>query len=229
MKININSLIKIVYVLILSSILTGCMGLNSKNVYYSQNEKKITLSKNDAIAYAYMKNGDKLSHITFQYQEPENGYEVIQIKQNGFYPDFKMLPDEESGKESPGCFTNMSAEDKNYKFCKSYYTERTISSTGVSILWNVATTVTTVGLNVATGTIGDIKYFNQDKFLAIVKENNLIEIRDRIIELKSLENTHNNELVKTYKEEHNKYNENVKNISFDYTYLDKSGLLLEKS
>jgi hypothetical protein len=207
--------------------LTGCLGIKSTDVSL-QKKDGLYLSSENAIAYAYMKNGDKLEYITFNYEKPKDHYEVIRITKNGFYPDYTMDADVENGKKSAGCLVVMKEENENYNFCRSNYTGRTILGTGVSTLWNAAATVTTIGLNVATGTLVDPKFFDKDKFLNIVKENELLQVRTKINQLQSLENTHNKDLDDLYVNEHYKYKENIKNISFKYIYNDKSGLLFGK-
>ena len=207
--------------------LSGCLGIKSTNVSL-QKEDGLYLSKDYTLAYAYLYNGDTLRRISFKYEEPKEGEELIKITRNGFYPDYAMQNDVENGGKSLGCLVVMSQKDKDYKYCRSNFTKRTVLSTGVAAIWNAGATLTTVGLNVATGTIADPKFFDKDRFLQVVKDNNLKKIRDRVLEINSLEQQFNKELNYLYDEYKNKYDENIKNITFKYNYNDKSGLLFSK-
>lgn len=222
-----RSLLKIAIFAIFTIMFSGCVGVSSSNVSL-QNDDKLYLSKGVPLAYAYMENGTKLAYIKFNYEEPKDGFEVINISNNGFYPNYSMDSNVESGSNSPGCLVVMKNTDKNYQFCTSNYTRRTMLSAGTSAIWNAGATFTTVGLNVATGAIADPKFFDKDKFLQIVKDNNLIQIRTKISEIINLQNIHNNELTSLYNAELNKYTTNIDNISFDYIYVDESGLLFDK-
>jgi hypothetical protein len=208
-------------------LLSGCIGVTSSNVSL-QSKDNLYLSSSNTLAYAYMENGTKLGYIKFKYEKPEDGFEVIKINNNGFYPDYYMDSKIEIGENSPGCLVVMKEEAKNYSFCKSAYTRRTILSTGVSAVWNTAATITTVGLNVAVGAIADPKFFDKDKFLQIVKDNNLLQVKNKIFELYNLQNKHNNELSDLYNLELKKYEGNIKNITFKFIYDDKSDLLYNR-
>lgn len=218
---------QVLTIVLLGSIFTGCVGISSSNMDLEVKDG-LHLSNRNIIAYAYMKNGDKLEYVTFNYEKPKDNQEVIRISSNGFYPDYNMSSREESGEVSPGCLVVMSEKDKNYKFCKSNFTGRTALATGVSAFTNTLTTFTTVGLNVAMGAISDPKFFDKDKFLKIVKDNQLIQIKSALNEISLLESKHNQDLTSLYNEELKRYNENTKNINFKYVYKDKSGLLYGK-
>lgn len=223
-----NHLLKFSFLAFVATIISsGCVGI-SPSTPNNKNNTNLKYSSGEAFAYAYMKGGTKLSYITFSYEIPADGYEVIKIKGNGFSPDYTMNNEVSLGSKSPGCLVVMDEKDENYKFCKSNYTRRTVLGTGTSAIWNTAATFTTVGLNLASGAVVDPKFFDQDKFLEIVKDNELEKIQPLIYQIISLENMHNKELSSLYDKEMNEYNENKKNISFSYSYNDESGLLFGK-
>ncbi len=204
--------------------LSGCGGStpepNSTNVY---------LSNGKTLAYAHMENGNKLLKISSSSVSENSDIEIIKITDSGFYPDYYMSSREAAGDKSPGCLVHMSDDDEDLKFCRSNYTGRTALSSGVSVLWNAAATVTTVGLNVATGSIADPKFFDKDKFLKIVKENNLPEIRQKLVDLYQLSRKNSKELDNIYSSYYNNYKNNISNINFTYNIEDKSELLPSKT
>jgi len=144
-------------------IFTGCA---TDSVQKRKSADEVRLSNGTTLAYAYMKDGEKLLKITTKRDgEIDDDIEIIRITYGGFYPDYSMSREVESGEKSPGCFVKMDDKDKDKKFCESHYTGRQALSTGIASIVNAAVTVTTVGLNVASGAISDPKFFQREEFL----------------------------------------------------------------
>lgn len=209
--------------------LSGCGGSQAGLQLNSSDSNEPKMQNGDAIAYAYMENGNKLAFIKTKYEKPKDGFEVIKINSSGFYPDYSMEPKVESGANSPGCLVLMKDTDETYKFCKSNYTERKVLYSGVAVAWNAAATVTMLGTNVATGTFADPKFFNKDTFLKIVKDNDLRKYQAEILLLRNYAYQKANEISRLYDKALLDYKNNKSKIFISYSIEDKSGLFVQSS
>jgi hypothetical protein len=206
----------------------GCSG--STPAPEASNGVEAKLSSSHPIAYAYMQDGEKLLYISTVYEQPSNeDIEVIRITTGGFYPNYSMnTKTENGGGGEKTCMTVMKDSDRNKAFCDSHYTSREALMTGVAALWNAAATVTTVGLNVASGAIVDPKYFHKESFLEVVKENQLPTYRTALLELNKYADQEAAAVNSLYDPAYNAYKENLQNITFKHAVSDNSGLLVER-
>jgi hypothetical protein len=204
--------------------LAGCGG-NQPKVADVHDARKVILSDSRTIAYAYMKNGEKLVRISTSREKPRENEEIIRITRGGFYPDYSMNREVALGKKSPGCLVHMSPKDKDYAICHSHYMGREALYTGVATIVNTVATVTTVGLNVASGAITDPKFFHFETFEKAIKANDLFHYRDMILEAVNLSAKRSKDIEKLYDRSFSVYRDNAKEITFAYEIKDRSGLL----
>ena len=184
------------------------------------------LSSGTTLAYAYMKDGEKVVKISTKRDgKVDDDIEIIRITYGGFYPDYDMSREVEKGEKSPGCFVKMDDNDKNKKFCESRYTGRQALYTGIASIVNAAATVTTVGLNVASGAISDPKFFQREQFLEIVKGNDLPKYRKVLLELYKSAESKERSIDGLYSEAYNNYRKGAGNIRISYNIVDRSGMV----
>ena len=202
---------------------SGC-ATDSTVTHRSADEAR--LSDGTTLAYAYMKDGDKLLKISTERDKKiDDDIEIIRITYGGFYPDYRMSHEVENGEKSPGCFVKMEDKDKDKKFCDSRYTGRQALYTGIASIVNAAATVTTVGLNVASGAISDPKFFQREQFLKIVKENRLPKYRKELLELYKSAASKEETLNRLYNKANKKYRKGLNDIKLSYNIKDRSGLV----
>jgi hypothetical protein len=194
------------------------------------------LSSYGTLGYAYMKGGTKLVKVipnSAEYavkalieEDKNNDIELIKITRGGYYPNYSMNSNTENGKGGKGmptCLVHMNDKDPNLPFCRSHYTSREALMTGVATLWNAAATFTTVGLNVATGTLADPKYFHKDEFLDIVKKADLPKYREALLSLNTYSDDKVESINRMYEKAYSEYSDNQKLLTVTYTLQDKSG------
>lgn len=200
-------------------LLSGCSGKLSNETLKKEHGIQLSYQGQDR-AYAHMEDGKKLKKITFSSYSNDKKTEAIVINTYGFSPNYNP---NFLNKEGTAACNVVWKEDKKefFDFCRSYYNNSTVLGTaGINLFW----TVGFFGLNIVTLHWYNVKEFNDNKLLNVVKNNKLEQVKTKIAELNRLENEHTKELGLIYDEEVQKYNENIKNIEFKYSYNDKSAL-----
>lgn len=191
---------------------------------------KYFLSDLEVIGYAYLKNGGESVEISPFLHEIPNDTEIVLISKNGFYPNYNIGKTE--SQKSANC--GNKSVNKNSKFCNSAFTEQTAGDAAYNVTMNALFAPIA---SLATGEVryGMIKTFNVDKFLTTMESlvpeksrNQLLDRYNKIQELIAYEQQKNNDLDAIYNKAYLDYTNNANLISFNYTYIDKSGLAPKK-
>lgn len=236
----------IISTLLITSLFTGCannmqetisntMDNISKSLSSSDKTKKVNnqksseiiLSAHSPIAYAIMiDNGEKLFDIINTepkdidiYNKIEKTgqsglYELIKITKDGFYPNYET----NYNLENQTKYNCVAKINRRKGFCKSYYTEFSTIFGGD----------TSISVRDKYRILLKETYFNKEKFINIIKNNNLDTIQT---ELSTMQNKIDKNLAvfkSLYDNKYSLYKQNMKNITLKHQFIDKSGLLINE-
>ena len=202
-------------------ILGGCGGGGPQPQSANSN---IGLGGGYTVAYAYLEDGEKLTKISTDYVAPKDDEEVVKINSRGFYPNYNVP------KESQSCiYSAVISNDKEkntdkYRYCHSNFVVSTMGGKAIDIFTNALMTVSSAGLNAATGTVTRTMEFDREKFLDSVKENSLDRYRKRLIEAYSLAERKKREVESLYDSMFKEYRDKMNNVLVTYKTVDRSGL-----
>ncbi len=202
-------------------LLIGCGGSNQPNI---PKKDSVKISYSGTLAYAYLKDGENLVEISTRYKEPEDGIEVIKINYGGFSPDYSIPNGKQACIYSAAGDKEKQKRDKDYKFCHSSFAVSTVGGKAIDIFANALVTVSTVGLNAATGTVSRMMEFDREKFLEAVKRNDLQRYRKKILEARSAAEEGKRRLEDLYGKMTTPYQKRAREIELLYKTEDRSGL-----
>ena len=160
-----------------------------------------------------------------------NNVETILITTRGFAPNYNFNA---KGQECGRYYQNKKLRDwTETPFCKSNYTTATTGNMIGNTVWNslfIPIAVVANPVNTASGKplYKSTKSFDKEKFLEIVEENKLPELREKLLKLKSIAENKTLEIEEMYEPYFKKYNNNLSNIELVYIIDDKSKLLPSK-
>ncbi len=190
--------------------------------------------KGGILAYAYLKDGDKLVGFSKTYLEPKKDEEIIKITRSGFYPNYK-LPRKQIDGQSFSKFHSLwnvfhqknamkvFAHDSN-DCIKSFYLSRSVGNVGMDAVTTTFFTFMTVGFYVFTLGVPDYMHFDKEFFTKAIKENRLGLVRDKLLNLNKISNKNKQSLKDLYINEDDKYSQNRDLIKISYKLKDDSGL-----
>jgi len=211
--------------------LSGCMGNNDPKPHNNNNATQAKLGNGSLLAYAYLKNGETLLSLNDIPQSDD--VETVLITTRGFYPNYRF-----SGDRSQECGRyykhNKLIDFSEKDFCKSHYTHSKASSAVGDTLWNslfVPLAAVTNPVNTAKGKplYQLSKSFDKEEFLKVMDENNLPQIRKKLLKLNDIILKNERTLHEMYQPYFKKYKENLSHIHFIYNVQDKTGLLPSKN
>lgn len=220
-----NSLVSILIATVFALSITGCGGGAPKT---SAQSSHVRLSHGKVIGYAYMENGSKLIKVsTFPSSPTQSDVETILITLDGFYPAYSV------GTQECGRFfvRGVLNDFSNSAFCKSHYTSSDLGDAVGSAMWN--TLLVPIGA-IANPTVTangkaiyqDKQTFNTEQFLQVVQDNHLDTVQQKLFQLYRLAQNQKDDIEKMYTPYFEKYKNNTSNIEFQYSVIDKSGLLV---
>ncbi len=153
-----------------------------KNALQRDNEK-IVLSAKNPLRYAHVDKNGVLITIDNNPNSEKNGKdEVIIISEYGFYPNYKnkMSFKIEEGKQFVQCCMNSSLQNKQEKeYCNSqFFKDKDAITTAIG---GGISAVLSLGLTAVTGSIGSQPTFDKALFDQVVRDNNLVSVRKKLL------------------------------------------------
>ncbi len=222
-------------IVITSTLILGLVGCGGEAPAPSSKQtgmKKAQYGKGSLVAYAYMEDGNKLIGIgDSKNNKKYNNVETILITTRGFAPSYNFNP---KGQECGRYYQNKKLRDwTETPFCKSSYTTAGTGDMIGNTVWNTLLVPIAAVANPVSTASGkplykSTKSFNKEKFLEIVEENKLPELREKLLKLKSIAESKTLEVQEMYEPYFKKYNDNLSNIELVYNIDDKSKLFPAK-
>lgn len=164
-------MIKLLFGIIILFSLSGCVNNPSPA---KKSISKIQIQNGKLLKEVYIDENLKASFKKFD----GKSYETVKITSNGFYPDY-TIPKNNTMTCLAGKHEYKNANEN--KYCNSIFVKYDIYSAPIDVVANSIVTVFSLGLNVVTNSFAAGKTFDKEKFLKVIKNNNLFKKREELL------------------------------------------------